>query len=154
MKEHRIKRSVRQDLPPWSGWDYILNLYNKCEHTKYPDESRLYFTVYFETGCRVSEGLQLTPEQIRWNDHAISVNNVPVLKSRKRETRNVLISLEDNPLAHELLDFVEDCKTKYLLPRRLQFSRQIVGDQHTSRSNVYRKKIDRSKSLGPWIERA
>ena len=148
-KNIKRKRSVRHDLPPWSGWDYILDLYAKCEHTKYPDESRLYFAVYFETGCRVSEGLQLTPEQFRWNDHAISVYNVPVLKRRKRESRNILIKIEDNPLAHELIDFVEACTSKYLLPRRLQFTRRVIDDQHTSRSNVYRKINSIDPSL--WV---
>lgn len=146
---HIHKRSVKHDLHPWPGWEEILNLYSKCDNTIYPDESRLYFTVYFETGCRVSEGLMLTPGQFRWNETAISVYNVPVLKRRRRETRNILIKIEDNPLALELIDFLESCSTKYLLPRRLQFSRSLVSDEHTSRFNVYRKIKEIDQSL--WV---
>ena len=86
-----MKRSVRHDLPPWLGWDKFLKLYQKASETRYPEESKLYFVVFFETGCRVTEGLQLKPEQFKINDYAIQVYNVPVLKRGKRETRNILI---------------------------------------------------------------
>lgn len=95
--------------------------------------------MFFETGCRVSGGLQLRPEQFKWNDYTINVYTAPVLKRGRRETRNILIKLEDNPLSHELLDYIDACTTKYLLPRRKKFSREIIPDQATSRSNVYRK---------------
>ena len=144
-----MKRSVRHDLPPWPGWDEILRLYAKAEDTHFPEESKLYFLVFFETGCRVSEGLQLRPEQFKVNDYAIQVYNAPVLKRRKRETRNILIKLEDNPLSYELLDYLDECNTTYLLPRRKQFSREIVSDQATSRSNVYRKV--REIDPGLWV---
>ena len=110
MRSKRRKRSVRHDLPPWPGWKKIIELYKKSGDTRYPDECRLYFVVYFETGCRVSEGLLLSPNQFKWNEQAISVHNVPVLKRRKRETRSILIKIENNPLAHDLIDFIETCK--------------------------------------------
>jgi integrase len=65
-----LKRSVRHDLPPWSGWPEIMRLYSKAEDTRFPEESKLYFAVFFETGCRVSEGLRLRPEQFKWNERA------------------------------------------------------------------------------------
>ncbi len=144
-----MKRSVRHDLLPWPGWDEILRIYAKAEDTHFPEESKLYFVVFFETGCRVSEGLQLRPEQFKVNDYAIQVYNAPVLKRRKRETRNILIKLEDNPLSYELLDYLDECNTTYLLPRRKQFSREVVSDQATSRSNVYRKV--REIDPGLWV---
>lgn len=144
-----MKRSVKHDLTPWPGWDEIMRLYTSADYTRFPDESRLYFAVFFETGCRVSEGLQLKPEQFKNNEYAIQVYNAPVLKRGKRETRNILIKIEDNPLAYELLDFLDECTTKYLLPRRKKFSREIISDQATSRSNVYRKIREIDPSL--WV---
>ena len=144
-----MKRSVRHDLPPWPGWNEIMRLYAKAEDTRFPEESKLYFVVFFETGCRVSEGLQLRPEQFKWNEHAIHVYNAPVLKRGHRETRNILIKLDDNPLAYELLDLLEFCKTEFLLPRRKKFTRQIIPNQATSRSNVYRKVREIDPSL--WV---
>ena len=126
-----------------------MRLYSKAEETNFPEESKLYFVVFFETGCRVSEGLQLRPEQFKVNDYAIQVYNAPVLKRRKRETRNILIKLEDNPLSYELLEYLDECTTTYLLPRRKQFSREIIPDQATSRSNVYRKVREIDPSL--WV---
>ena len=149
MRLFKMKRSVRHDLPPWLGWEKIMNLYRKAENTRYPEESKLYFTFYFETGCRVSEGLLVRPEQFKRNEYAIHVYNVPVLKRNKRDTRNILIKLEDNPLAYELLNFLDECNTKYLLPKHKKFSREIIPDQHTSRSNVYRKICEIDSSL--WV---
>lgn len=57
--------------------------------------------------------------------------------------------MEDNPLAYELLDILDRCNTQYLLPRRKKFSREIIPDQHTSRSNVYRKIREIDPSL--WV---
>jgi integrase len=148
-RKYQNKRSVKHDLPPWNGWDELLYLYSKAEDTKFPEESKLYFAVYFETGCRVSEGLQLTPDQFRWNEYAIHVYTVPVLKRKERETRNILIKIEDNPLANELIDFIESCNTRYLLPKRRQFTRELVKNEHTSRSNVYRKINEIDSSL--WV---
>jgi len=143
------KRSVKHDLGPWAGWENMMHLYSRCDETRYPEECKLYFSVFFETGCRVSEGLQLRPDQFKYNEFAIQISNVPVLKRKKRETRNILISLDNNPLAHELLVFVEECNTKYLLPRRQQFTRNIIDGHHTSRSNVYRKITSIDSSL--WV---
>ena len=144
-----MKRSVRHDLPPWPGWERLMGLYYKAEETRYPKESQLYFALYFETGCRVSEGLQLRPEQFKWNRHAIHIYNAPVLKRGQRETRNILIKLEDNPLAYELIEFLDECNTQFILPQRKKFSREVVPDQATSRSNVYRK--IRAIDSGLWV---
>ena len=87
----------------------------------------------------ISDALQLQPYQFRYNEDAIYILNVPVLKKHRRSSRNILIKIDDNPLANDLIDMIENCTTRYLFPRHQKFSRKILHELHTSRSNVYRK---------------
>jgi len=163
------RRSVLEDLPEWPGWPAFLNYYEAINEAPFPEYSRLYFVTIFEIGCRESEAILLRPTQFTWNDEAIYVRDVPVDKKKKRvktgrllpngrpemigvkkvHSRNVLVKLEENPLADVLIDLVESCDTDYLLPARKRCSREIISDRHTSRGTVYNRITEIHEDLWP-----
>ncbi len=163
------RRSIEGNIPEWPGWSAFLKYYDAIDHAFYPEDSRLYFVTIFEIGCRESEAILLRPEQFVWNDEAIRVRGVPVLKKTKKietgltlpngkpETirvkkdfvRDVFIKFENNILAHTLVSFVEKCDTDYLLPSRNRFSREIIPNRHTSRGTVYNRITEIHPDLFP-----
>lgn len=154
MSSHRVRRNVVLDVPDWPGWENFMKFYKVCDDSDYPDDSRLYFVALFETGCRESESILLRPDQFRWNEECIVVNNVVVLKKKVRSSRDVFIVLEDNPLAYALIDFVEDCDTRFLFPSRAPFSREKRQDRATSHMTVYRRITEIHPDLFPHGLRA
>lgn len=144
------RRSVTHDLPDWPGWPKFLKYLDYADEAPYPEDSKLYFTLLFETGCRESEAIQLKLSMFKFNDECIVCKNAPVLKKKKRDTRDVIMKLDEaNPLGYELVDLLEECKTDYLLPRRLQFSRALVRDRHTSAKTVYNRISEIHEDLWP-----
>lgn len=140
----RHRRSILHDTPnEFLGWKAILSWHDtalQLDRVEETNEHSLYFVVLFETGGRMNEVLLLRPEQIKRNEDAIKIENMEVLKRRVRFTRDVLIKIDDNnPLAKVFVEFVEECKTKYLLPAYTRFSRRLINDRHTSASTVYNK---------------
>ncbi len=153
------RRSVKKDIPDWPGWDEFMGLYKACDNAKYPEDSRLYFEVLFETGCRESEAILLRPEQFKYNEEAIMVSRAPVDKKKRRvktgrtlpdgepefksvkqyETRDIFIKLENNPIAHNLIESIKKCDTEYVLAAKMPFSREVIRDQHTTRATVYNR---------------
>lgn len=153
------RRSVIEDLPEWPGWPAFMKYYEAADDAPYPEDSRLYFVTIFEIGCRESEAILLKPTQFRWNDEALYVRSVPVDKKKRRvktgrflptgqpemvsikkkHSRDVLIKIEDNPLATELVEMVKSCDTDYLMPARKRRSREIIPDRHTTRGTVYNR---------------
>lgn len=149
----RNRRSVLHDAPSgWVGWNTILRLHSealaldKIDGTK---EHSLYFSSIFETGGRLNEVLSLKPTQVKWNNKAIKVEHMEVLKRRMRFTRNVIIKRDMNdPLAEVLLQHVKDCTTKYLLPGYGQpFSKTIDPDEHASDAYVYNNILEISPDI-------
>jgi len=147
-----MRRSIMHDAPQhWVGWDRIMNLYQKA--LRNDKDSALYFSTLFETGGRKEEVLLLRPKQIYWNDTIIKIENMEVLKRRKRYTRNVFIKIEDEPLAPIFIDYVQDCDTRYLLPGYgAPFSTMINPDTHISSAHIYNKIREIDPDIWPhWI---
>lgn len=144
-----VRRSVIHDLPDLPGWEKFLGYLDHTREAPYPDDSRPYFIVVFETGCREGEVIQLRRDQFKYNEEAIVVKNAPVLK-KKRDTRDIIIKLNDrNPLAFELVDLIDECDTDYILPARTPFSRSIIKDRHTSPKTVYNRISEIHRDLWP-----
>lgn len=138
------------------GWQTTLRYYEtaeKLDKAKGTNERTLYFSTIFETGGRKGEIILLRPSQIFWDDESIRVENMEVFKRRRRFTRNVLIRIdENNPLAWNFLEFVEDCDTKYLLPGRVPFVGSIDPERHVSVATIYKKICEIDENIWPhWI---
>jgi len=128
----------------WIGWDNLLSYYNKCP----TDLHRKIFVVLFETGGRVSEVLELQPAQFIWNEEAIKVERMTVLKYRKRMRRDFLIKRDEkNPLTDDLISFVQSCETEFLFPKGEWITGNIVSNHHTSRTRLYLKVREISDDL-------
>jgi len=140
----RKNRRVVEDVPAWIGMDSLLSYYNECP----TDFHKKVFLFLFETGGRVSEVIELRPEQFNWNEEAIRVGRMTVLKYRKRMRRDFLIKRDElNPLTEDLLSFVKDCETKFLFPKGERITGNIIPDKHTSRVRIYKKVREISDDL-------
>ena len=157
MTIRKNRRSILHDTPNrWVGWRYIQSLYDHaCEMDEGNDRAThsLYFITLFETGGRKEEVILLRPDQIESNEEIIKINNMEVLKWRRRHTRNVFIKIEDNPLAQTFLDHVSKCNTRYLLPGYSgPFSTEIDPNKHVSLSHVYNKIVEIDPEIWPhWL---
>lgn len=149
--KHERRSIIRHGEDEWVGWERIMDLYKiatKLDESTGTHAHALYFTVLFETGGRRWEVILLRPNQVSWNEEAILIRRMEVLKQRKikgRKVRNVYIKIEGDPLAPIMIDLVEDCDTKYLLPGYGEpFSKTIDPESHISSTHVYNKvcKID------------
>ncbi len=144
VEDWKRNRRVVEDIPAWIGWDNLMSYYNHSPTQSHKDV----FVVLFETGGRVSEIIELQPSQFDWNDQAIKVDRMTVLKYRKRMRRDFLIKRdEQNPLAEHLISLVARCKTKYLFPRMQRLSGAVIPDKHTSRTRLYLKVREISNDL-------
>ena len=148
------RRSVSFSLPDWPGWDSFMEMLNNPDAPQVTD-SKKYATLIFETGCRESEAIKLKPDQFKWNEEAIVISNAPVLKKRKKFTRDIIIKLDDkNPLGYDLIEYVEACKTEYMLPGfgrgfRSGGDREVEGWRHVSPKTVYNRIIELNSDLWP-----
>ena len=67
------------------------------------------------------------------------------------ERRNFLIKIDEkNPLAEDLISFVESCKTEYLFPRTTPFTGESIPNEHTSTTRLYLKVREISDDL--WCQ--
>lgn len=149
------KRGVRYDVEDWAGWSKFLELYENYKDSRYPDESRLCFLALFETGCRLNEAIELRPDQFKFNEYAIVCQRAPVLKKKTRAVRDIFIKLDEaNPLGYEFRKEIEKSKTKYLLPSRTPFSRDIRPDHHMSDRTLYNRINEIHPKLFPHALRA
>ena len=153
----RKRRSILHDAQNrWVGWDVIENLYDhacKLDEGDGRSMRALYFSTLFETGGRMSEAILLRPEQIEWNEEIIKIENMEVRKRRIRFTRNVIIKIEDNPLALPFIDHVSQCNTRYLLPGYTgKFSTEIDPNKHVSTAHIYNKIVEIDPEIWPhWL---
>lgn len=139
-RDNYDKRGVTTHIPDWPGWSQFLEYLDMAREAKYPGDSKAYFIILFETGCRVSEALELKPEDFSFNENAIIGYTIPVFKKDKEETRNIVIRRDErNPLAEDFIEIIEECDTKYLMPARIPFTRAVIPDQHTTRMTVYNR---------------
>lgn len=159
------RRSIEHYAPQhWVGWDRILELYENAvqldidypmkDDRKIPRKSyALYFVTLFQTGGRINEVLQLRPDQIDWNEEVIKIENMTVLKRRKRFTRNVFIKIEGNPLAYPFIKHIEECDTRYLLPGYgTKSGRRIDPNSAISSTYVYKKICEIDPDIWPhWL---
>ncbi len=134
------RRSI-EDVPPWIGWERILDYYRHCPSQLHKN----IFLTLFETGGRVSEVAALKPSNFIWNEEAIKVQGMIVRKWRKHKRRDFLIKIDEkNPLAEDLISFLQECQTEYLFLReshsQVQFSQMSIPAQHasTSKSEKFR----------------
>ena len=98
------------------GWGTLASLVKKAPSVKV---GALIATL-FETGCRISELLQLKADQFEIEDGWIMVYGAPVLKKGKaseaEKRRNIPIPRTE-PLVSVMTDFVEKSKTKKLFSK-------------------------------------
>lgn len=139
------------DIPQYSK-QLMVGYLEACEKTRYPEESRACLLVVFEGGFRASEALMITPDQCSWNDEAIVIYNAIVLKKQRTRRgvsqRDIYIKVDEkNPLGYAFRDLLESCTTKYLIPKRKRFSRELVRDLPMS----YRTLKDRISAISPDI---
>lgn len=149
------KRGVK-DLPSWGGWDWFMEYYQMAHKAKYPEDSKLYFTALFETGCRRSEIIKIKVEDISYNDEGMVIYNAPVLKKKTKTKRNIYIKreLKHNPLYPHFLKMVKESEGRYLLPARKRFTREIIPDKPTSHMTVYNRITEISPDLFPHALRS
>jgi len=137
-------------MPDWPGWETFMAMLGGYNDAPHPEDSEKYATIIFETGCRLGEVILLKPGMFKWNEDAIAVRNVPVLKKRVRTTREIIIGLDSlNPLGYRLVDYVEDCDTEYLLPGLTKFSREVEPWRHISPKTVYNRVSEIHPDLWP-----
>ena len=127
-------RRVVEDIPEWVGNKRLLSYYHKAQEL---DEEKGWnihakgFCLAFVTGGRASEIPMLRPEQFSWNDKVVHVSQMRVLKWRRPKTRTfLLLRDEKDPLLNDCIRYVKECKTDFLLPRHLTWTREPVQDQH------------------------
>lgn len=160
----RGHRSVEFDAPrKYLGKETILNYWRiakQLDLEQKTNQHELYLVSLYVTGGRIQEVLKLRPEQIRWNEEAIFIDRMEVLKRRKRWTRDVLIKRDAlDPLASIFIDLVNSCNTQYLLPARTKFTSKIIPEKHISTFTVYTKIKEipdmtlRGKTLWPHLLR-
>ena len=137
------RRSIKGDTYGWIGLDSLLKYYERCP-TEY---HRKIFNILFETGSRASEAIVLQPQHVKWNDVAIRVQGLPLLKKKKRMVRNFLWKIEGDPFAEDFIDFVQSCNTRYLIPAHQKFSGLVLVDQHPTRSTILVKMYEVSPDL-------
>lgn len=151
-----LKKRGVMDLPSWGGWDWFMQYYQMAHQAKYPEDSKLYFTSLFETGCRRSEVIKIKVNDIAYNDEGMVIYNAPVLKKKKKTTRNIYIrgDMKHNPLYPHFLNMVKGSMGTYLLPARKRFSRELIPDKATSHMTVYNRITEISPDLFPHALRS
>lgn len=145
-----MRRSILHDLQDWPGWEKFMLMFDKLWRAPYPEDSKKYGTIVFQTGCRVAEAILLKPNMFRCNEGAIIGRNIPVLKKGKRATRTIWIKLDEkNPLGYDLIEYLESCNTDYLLPGLTPFTREIRPWKHVSTKTVYNRITEIHPKLWP-----
>jgi len=142
-------KRVVEDVPSWIGWDRMLGYYNQSP----TDEHRKIFCALFETGGRVSEVIQLKPENFLVSFDGVKIQKMPVLKYREKKRRDFIIKRdEQDPLCEDLISFVEACEDEYLFPRRSPLKGVPIPGKHASRTWMYLKVREISDDLWPhWF---
>jgi len=135
-------RSIEFNAPRrFLGNEAILNYWRMAktlDEESGENQCELYFVILWETGARIGEVLNLEPNQITWNNEAILIDRMMVLKRRKRFVRDVLIKRDDkDPLAEVFVNYVKECNTSYLLPAHKKFTKDIIPNKHVSMYPIY-----------------
>lgn len=134
------RRTINLNGCPWIGWNKLLGLCNKSK----TDRQRNSFIAIFETGCRVSEAILLSPSMFEIKDFGLVATRVPYIKRGSRKSGNVRVEPRDflipmDPLTKDLADFIESRKGKsYLFPHPKPFTSEPDEERHTSRVTMYR----------------
>ena len=78
-----IAKRGRFAVPEFCGWHKLIEFYEACTN---PEVAGL-FAVLFETGCRVSEALELHRDMFHVGTEWVTVSNIPVLKKNHKPSR-------------------------------------------------------------------
>lgn len=134
------KRSVI-DSGDWPGWvKFLEQTYNQIPLSKYPNDSWSCFLTIFQGGFRSGEAVQVKREMCSYNDEAIIIRKVPVLKRRERVLRNVIIKRDHlNPLADHFINLIDYGEGEYLIPKRERLWRTLIPDEPTTTRTVYNR---------------
>ena len=98
------RRSVREIDTSWVGWDKLLRYF---ESIKEDNRLRFLFTALFEVGARATEITDATRDNFIIGEQAIKVENLPVLKCRRKVLRNCLIPRKNDMLFDGFTNFLE-----------------------------------------------
>ena len=98
----------RSSVAKFCGWDGLTKFLSKCDT---PIKGALFATL-FETGCRISEALELHSDMFVDEGDKLTIYGVPVLKKRKDNIRNIPIPKHEK-LVLPMMNWVEE-KDGYL----------------------------------------
>jgi len=110
-KSQDYTKRGRFAVPKFCGWPALEDFYKKCKN---PEVAGL-FAVLFETGCRVSEALNLHKDMFVYDDDDwLTVYRAPVLKKKSHAPvgdrfRNIPI-LRSEPLVAPMMQYVDSCE--------------------------------------------
>ena len=93
----------RTSVARFCGWDGLTKFLSKCDT---PIKGALFATL-FETGCRISEALQLHSDMLIDEGERIVAYGVPVLKKRKVSVRNIPMPKHEK-LVSPMMNWVEE----------------------------------------------
>jgi len=97
------KRSCRDVIKRFCGWNEIEKLYNNCRNK----EQRLLVLTLIKTGGRISEVLRVTRDMFVVNPFFVNVYGMTVLKRGKPWTRMFPIK-RDEPFTEEFISEIPD----------------------------------------------
>ena len=112
-RDEKIEKRGRFAVPKFCGWGALEEFYYKCPS----NELAGLFAVLFETGCRVSEALELRKEMFVYDDEKwLTVYRAPVLKKKENAPigdryRNIPI-LRSEPLVSPMMRYVSSCEDR------------------------------------------
>lgn len=134
------------DTSDWPGWEGFMEIYDKCHYSEMGYCVRRTFLTLFNGGFRRAEAIKIKMDQIAFDENAIVIYKAPILKKKKKSTRDVVIPLDDkfNPLARQLLDIIVEQDTEYLLPAKVPFTGADRKYGNMSSKTVY----NRMSSIG------
>ncbi len=126
----------------WPGWPGFMKIYDKCDTTTMMGNCiRRTFLTLFCGGFRRSEAIRIKMDQIAFDENTIVIYKAPILKKKKKSTRDIVIPIDDkiNPLARELLSIIEYQDTEYLLPAKVPFTGADRDYGNMSSKTVYNR---------------
>jgi len=121
-----IWKRGRFAVPTFCGWPAVMEYHKQCPT---PEIAGL-FSVLFETGCRISEALQLHREMFVYEAPFLKVYRLPVMKKKERAPigdrfRNISIPLQE-PLVEPMMKYVGSKPGRLFSRSRVWAWRKIV----------------------------
>ena len=159
-----IAKRGRFAVPRFCGWPALMEFHDKCG-----TEIAGLFSILFETGCRVSEALQLHKDMFVYDDDEwLTVYRAPVLKKKEAAPigdryRNIPI-LRSELLVEPMMKYVARCDDRLFYRTRQWAWQNIVkadeswwchrirSERATQLHNEYRYEVPELMKFFNWSE--